>query len=238
MQPRETITNLAITCAVILAVAVLALILKAGRPTPVAIPVAVSPVVKEDKTIVANDAEQAGRSLRKPSEKFLTFPNPDLVQGTSGEADSFQFRIGGEVLTFTLYFVDALDSSEAHPQRVGGQARFFGKATTAAITQTGQEAYAYVMNLLKTRAFHLLTRWEAQPNTDRYYALILVEYEKGNWTYLQDLLVRQGFARVDGITTPLPDDKRSVETYLSQLRDHARHAREKRLGIWARVKSP
>ena len=64
MQPRESITNLAITCAVILAVAVLALILKAGRPAPVAIPVAVSPVVKEEKTIdVQTVSEVPSRSL-------------------------------------------------------------------------------------------------------------------------------------------------------------------------------
>lgn len=236
MQPRETITNLAITCGVVFFVAVIAVVLKANRPPPVAIPVAVSPVVKSEKSNVAVPANASGKMPRKASERFLTFPNPSLVDSAVGEADTFQFRIDGEVQTFILYYVDALDSSSLHSQRVGGQAAFFGKATPEAVMETGKQAYAYVMDMLKTRPFHLLTRYEAQPNSERYYALILVEYESGKWTYLSDLLVRQGFARVDGITTPLPDDKRTVDSYLAELRNHARYAREKRLGIWAKVK--
>jgi len=236
MQTRETLTNLAITCGVVFAVAVLAVILKSTRPAPVAIPVAVSPVVRDDQSVVAAPQPTGSKILRKPSDRFLTFPNPDLVASTSGEADILQFRIGGEVLTFALYFVDALDSSDLHPQRVGGQGSYFGKASSATVIETGKQAFAFVMNLLKTRPFHVLTRWESPANSERYYALVLVEYEKGKWSYLQDLLVRQGLARVDGMTTPLPDDKRSVQTYLAELREHAKYAREKRLGIWAKVK--
>jgi endonuclease YncB( thermonuclease family) len=236
MQPRETLTNLAITLAVILAVAVLSVMLKAGRPTPVAIPVAVSPVVPQEQSIVASPAAAVNKTPRKVSDRFLTFPNPELVTSATGEADMFQFRIGGEVVPFSLYFVDALESTDLHPQRLGGQAKYFGKASLPDVMASGREAFAFVMNLLKTKPFFLLTRWEQQSSTDRYYALILVEDSKGKPTYLQDILVKQGYARVDGATTPLPDDHRTVESYLAELREDAAYARMRKLGIWAKVK--
>ena len=59
---------------------------------------------------------------------------------------------------------------------------------------------------------------------------------EGKSTYLQDLLVKQGYARVDGATTPLPDDHRTIESYLAELREDAAYARVKKLGIWAKVK--
>jgi endonuclease YncB( thermonuclease family) len=134
------------------------------------------------------------------------------------------------------YFIDALETTSTHPTRVQDQARYFGKAAPADVTLTGKEALEYVSTLLRTRPFHVLTRWELVPNMDRYYALIFVEYEKGKWTYLSDLLVRQGFARVDGVTTALPDDPRDETAYLVDLKQHASYARQKRVGIWAKVK--
>lgn len=236
MQPRETLTNLAITLAVILAVAVLTVVLKAGREPPKAIPVAVSPAVSQEQSIVSSPGATLNKAPRKPTQTFLTFPNPELVPSKTGEADTLQFRIGGEVLSFSLYFVDALESTDLHPQRLGGQAKYFGKAGLNDVMVSGKEAFAYVMNLLKTRPFFLLTRWEPQPSTERYYALLLVEEESGRTTYLQNILVRQGLARVDGATTPLPEANHSVENYLGELRELAAFARQKKLGIWAKVK--
>lgn len=235
MQPRETITNLAITCGLVFAIVIGAILLRDCRPVPSAVPVTVPRVVKQEtpqtKAPIPN-----GKTQRSVAQRFLTFPNPTLVNSAADEADTFQIRVGDEVHMFVMYYVDALDASPTHPERVAAQARYFGRATQEAVIETGKEAQAYVAELLKTRPFRLLTRWEHQPNTERYYALILVEYEKGRWIYLADLLVRQGFARVEGVTTPLPDDKRTVDTYLNELRVHARYAREKRLGIWAKVK--
>lgn len=235
MQPRETITNLAITCGLVFLIAIAAVLLRDCRPVATAIPVTVSRAVKpEGKSTTAPIPN--GKTLRSVEQRFLTFPNPVLVNSLGDEADTFQLRVGDEVHMFVLYYVDALDASTTHPERVAAQARYFGRASQDAVIETGKEARAYVTNLLKTRPFRLLTRWEHMPNTERYYALILVEYEKGRWTYLSDLLVRQGFARVEGVTTPLPDDKRSVDIYLNELRAHAKFAREKRLGIWSKVK--
>ncbi len=235
MQPRETITNLTITCGLVFLIVIGAVLLRDCRPvaadSAATVPRATKAVNVPSATPVAT-----GKTLRSVQQRFLTFPNPTLVSSAAGEADTFQIRVGEEVHLFVLYFVDALDASPTHPERVAAQARYFGKASQDAVIETGKEAHAYVESLLKNRPFRLLTRWEHQPNTERYYALILVEFEKGRWTYLADLLVRQGFARVEGVTTPLPDDKRSTDAYLLELRNHARYAREKRLGIWSKVK--
>jgi hypothetical protein len=82
----------------------------------------------------------------------------------------------------------------------------------------------------------VLTRWEKVPNTERYYAIIRVEYEPGKWAYLADLLMRQGYARINGLQTPLPDNTPTVENYIGELMTHAKYARQKKLGIWSRVK--
>jgi endonuclease YncB( thermonuclease family) len=235
MQPRETITNLAITCALVFLIVIAAIVLRDCRPVTAAIPVTVPRVVKAQPAGPVAPIPN-GKAMRPVEQRFLTFPNPTLVNSPADEADTFQLRVGDEVHMFVLYYVDALDASPTHPERVSAQARYFGKTTQDAVIQTGKEAHDYVEGLLKTRPFRLLTRWEHQPNTERYYALILVEFEKGRWTYLADLLVRQGYARVEGVTTPLPDDKRSVDAYLNELRAHAKYAREKRLGIWSRGK--
>lgn len=235
MQPRETIVNLGITCGLVFLTVIGAILLRDCRPVPAAVPVTVPRTVKADAPAKAPIPN--GKTLRTVEQRFLTFPNPTLVNSSQDEADTFQVRVGEEVHMFILYYVDALDASPTHPERVAAQARYFGRASQDAVIETGKEAHAYVENLLKTRPFRLLTRWEHQSNTERYYALILVEFEKGRWAYLADLLVRQGFAKVEGLTTPLPDDKRSVDAYLLELRNHAKYAREKRLGIWSRVKS-
>ncbi len=48
--------------------------------------------------------------------------------------------------------------------------------------------------------------------------------------------MRAGYARIAGVTTTLPGDKRTVETYLSDLQALGKHAQKVRAGIWAKVK--
>lgn len=123
-----------------------------------------------------------------------------------------------------------------HPQRVADQARYFGRTADQIITSTGTEAAAYVAELLKTRPFDVITRWERVPNTMRYYALIRFQREDGQWVYLTDLLLRKGYARLDGVETPLPGDHRDLPTYIAELMSLCRKAREEKQGVWAKVK--
>jgi hypothetical protein len=65
---------------------------------------------------------------------------------------------------------------------------------------------------------------------------VMVEHVAGEHVYLADLLMRAGYARIAGVTTTLPGDKRTVETYLSDLQALGKHAQKVRAGIWSKVK--
>ena len=54
--------------------------------------------------------------------------------------------------------------------------------------------------------------------------------------YLSELLVRHGYARIAGVTTPLPNTKVNEDDYIQLLQVAAKYARQNKQGIWARVK--
>ena len=137
-----------------------------------------------------------------------------------------------------LYFVDALETTQNHPQRVAEQERYFGVRGDKLILDAGKEAASYAAELLKRRPFNVLTRWERVPNTLRYYAIIVVENDDGRPVYLADLLMRRGYARVAGVSTFLPGDPRDEPTYVAELQSLARKARETKSGIWAKSGTP
>lgn len=227
MQLRESLLNLAITCVLVLIIALVAILLRESRPGPVA----AVPVTLANATGGATDA-----AAEKPVEpKFVALANPELVDSRANEADSLRIRDGNEEYIFVLYFIDAVETSLTNSSRVADQARWFGNTHPQAVVEAGQEAMAYVKELLTTRHFSVLTRWERVPSTTRYYALVVVEYEPGKRAYLADLLVRKGYARIWGISTFLPEnDKRSMEDYQIELNDLAKKARGERRGIWAK----
>lgn len=230
MPFRETLLNLAITAVLVLIVVLGGILLKESRPAPAsAVP------VKRAGVPGATLPDENG-DLKAVEEKFLIFPRATLVESRANEADTLRVRIGNEEHIFVLYFVDALEASMNHPQRVADQARYFGRTTDQVITTTGAEAAAYVTELLKTRPFDVITRWERVPNTMRYYALIRFLREDGNWVYLTDLLLRKGYARLDGVETQLPGDTRDLPTYIAELMSLSRKAREGKQGVWAKVK--
>ena len=175
--------------------------------------------------------------IRSVSERFEQIANPKLADDQGNKADTLRINIDGQVHSFSLYFVDALDNDFNDKEKVKDQAAFFGNTTSEAVVETGRDAYRTVANQLSTRPFRVLTRWERAHNSPNYLALIMVQKEDGQWTYLADMLVKQGYARISGITTPLPDDARAMEDYLVELRKHADYARERHLGIWSRVSS-
>jgi endonuclease YncB( thermonuclease family) len=232
MDQRQSLLNLAITVAIVGSVAVAAQLLRNRHPHSV-------PIRREPLTGAAEVAPALpGGPAQRPVEKyFQSFPNVQLVESPANEGDTLRLRLPKEgEHVFVQYFIDALDTSFTHLDRVNEQAHYFGKASNEAVVEAGREAMAYVTDLLKNHPFMVLTRWERVPATDRYYALIRVEYEKGRWRYLSELLVRQGYARISGVTTPLPDTKMSEDDYLQELNTAAKLARQKKLGIWAKLK--
>ncbi|MCB1225842.1 MAG: thermonuclease family protein [Verrucomicrobiales bacterium] len=225
MKLRDLLLNLSITAALVVVIVLVYVVLDHSRPeVPRAIPV--------------SEAEIRGLDLgAKPvRDNFLVLPQALLVESRGNEADTLRMQVDGEELIFVLYFVDALDASWTHPQRINDQARWFGNASSDRIVETGIEALNFVRTLLTTKPFRVMTRWERVPNTSRYYALIIVEEEPGRMTYLQDILVREGYARIQGVTTPLPGDSRDEAHYLAYLRQLANEARREKRGIWKNLR--
>ncbi len=227
MQLRETLLNLAITCVLVLIVVLSAILLRESRSGPVATAIPVNTAG------VPGGGVGSLEGFRPVEPNFVSFPSAEFIESRTNEPDGFRVKIGNEEIVFVLYFVDALEASWTHPQRVAEQARWFGNIQNQAVVDGGVMAMNYVAGLLKTKPFTVLTRWERVPNSARYYALVSLEAEPGVRTYLADLLMRKGFARVGGITTFLPaDDPRGMEDYLVQLTRDAKQARTQKQGIW------
>jgi hypothetical protein len=226
MQFRESLLNLAITCVVVLIVVLVAIILKESRGgPPTAIPVTLAGSQAEDQALL---------NARPVSEKFLAYSNAVFVDSRANEADTVRLRVENEEHVFVLYFVDALEATGTHPQRVSEQARWFGNVSQQTVTDTGMEAAGYVADLLKTKPFALLTRWERVPNSTRYYAMIVVETEPGNRVYLADLLLAKGYGRIHGVTTAMPQGAKPMEDYLLEAKALAKKAMDRRLGVWGK----
>lgn len=227
MEFRETLLNLAITAALVLVVVLGGILIKESRgPVKPAVPVKVA-------GLPGQTLPDEGGVPKDVADRFLVFPNPLLVESRANEADTLRIRSGKEEHIFVLYFVDALEATMNHPQRVAEQGRYFNNATNKMITDTGAEAAAYVADLLKKNHFNVFTRWERVPNTVRYYAIVYVE-QPGGPVRLADLLMRKGYARVQGVTTELPGGRPDVPGYLAELQSLARKARDTKSGIWAR----
>jgi endonuclease YncB( thermonuclease family) len=232
MPLRDTLLNLAITAVLVLIVVLGGILLKESRPAPpAAVPVKLAGVPGES-------LPSEGGWPKEVEEKFLIFPRPTLVESRANEADTLRIRLGNDEHIFVLYFVDALEASMNHPQKVAEQARYFGRTNERVITSTGVEAAAYVTELLKTHPFEVITRWERVPNTLRYYALIRYVREDGQRVYLMDLLLRKGYAWLNSVDTPLPGDTRDLPTYYAELKSLARKAREEKQGVWAKIATP
>jgi endonuclease YncB( thermonuclease family) len=225
---RDTLLNLAITCVLVLIIVLVAILLKESRPAPLAaLPVGVAQV----------SAGQEASTAPSTLPDFKVFPKAKFIESRTNEADTLRIKVSDseDEHVFVLYFVDALDASWTHPQRVQEQSRYFGVSGERVVTE-GQRAAAYVSQLLKSHAFSVMTRWEQVPERSRFYALILVEISAGKWVYLADLLVQQGFARVAGVTTSLPSDSRSMNDYALELQTLRKQAEQRKAGVWAASK--
>jgi len=228
MPLRDTLLNLAITCVLVLIIVLVAILLKESRPAPLsALPVGVAQLAPG----------QGGNGSPLPQSEFKVYPRAKFVESRTNEADSLRIKVSDseDEHVFVLYFVDAVDASWTHPQRVQEQARYFGVSGERVVIE-GQRAMQYVAQLLQSRPFSVMTRWEQVPERSRFYALILVEHIPGNWVYLADLLVQQGYARVAGVTTHLPSDSRTLNDYALELQALRRQAEAAKAGIWAASK--
>jgi hypothetical protein len=72
------------------------------------------------------------------------------------------------------------------------------------------------------------------PESERYYAFVTVEIEKGKAPYdLGEILVRKGFAAPLGQqTAPMPPQLPASDRYVGQLGLAMEAARNERVGAW------
>lgn len=226
MPLRSALVNLAITFALLLAVVVTGIIMRARQEQSV--------LAKEIPMAgVLGGMGEAGRGLPKSRvDQFDTLLNPVLVETSTNKGDTLRVRHGSEEYVFVLYYIDALETNMDHPSKVSEQGRWF-QTSEKTVVQLGQAAATYVTKLLKANHFNVLTRWERVPHTEHYYAIVNVQQPEG-LTNLADLLILNGFARVGSLMTELPDDFRDQATYLDALRRLDEKARIARAGIWER----
>jgi len=221
--------NLAITAMVLVVTVLSGILLRECRAkkVPPAVKVAVAGVPGQT-------TPDEGGVPKIVEDDFRILPKPALVESRANEGDTLRIRYGTEEHIFVLYFVDALETTINHPQRVAEQGRWFGGVADKQILEVGNEAALFVTQLLKSNHFNVLTRWERVPNTVRYYAVIQVE-QPGGPVYLADLLIRKGFARVEGIQTQLPDKGWDLPNYLSGLKVLDYKSRTAKAGIWSKA---
>ncbi|MDF3128775.1 thermonuclease family protein [Kiritimatiellaeota bacterium B1221] len=149
-------------------------------------------------------------------------------ENLANDGDSFHAKRNSSRYLFRLYFVDTPETDMRYPDRVQAQADYFG-LTPEQVVKGAKEAAEYVRKLLKDKALTVHTRYSNARGASamkRYYSMVEVE---GRW--LSEILIKQGYARVYGMGTELPDGT-SQDKYWSRLRKLEKEAKEKHRGLW------
>ena len=173
---------------------------------------------------------QAGAPLSAAELEALE--NVRLVEDEWNDGDSFKVEADGRDLHLRLYYVDCPETaygSKADLERMREQQRHFGLEDPRAVARFGEQATAYVKQVL-SRPFTVHTSYAralGRSKAGRFYAFV----HTADGQDLGRLLVQQGLARVRGKTRPTPDGKPSAEA-LEELHDLRATAMLNRAGIW------
>jgi endonuclease YncB( thermonuclease family) len=190
------------------------------KAIPVAVPVATKEPVHEARAFKQGD--------------WWVLPSPGLVDSRANEADTLRIKSGLKEDVFVLYFIDAAETSATRVTRIREQSTFFSKAPQDDVLRTGIQAQEFVRDLLEHHPFKVYTKWGRVPESERYYAFITVELEKGKEFDLGEILVRKGFAAPLGQqTAPLPPQLPPPDRYVAQLGAAMTAARNEGAGAWA-----
>lgn len=165
---------------------------------------------------------------------FETISNASLVDHPGNTGDQFRLRFGDREETFQLYWVQSPEVSQQAQHRVEEQSSYFGGIEPEHVTAAGVEARAVVRELLATRPFSVLTRWEAVGETSKYFAYVMVEHQPGEISFLCELLTVKGLAMITGEPgeTPMVRPEMDGEAYARRLRAYTQFAQQQRLGAW------
>lgn len=153
-----------------------------------------------------------------------------LVSSPVNDGDSFKVVCNNEEFIFRVYWVDALEASEAYRDRILEQARYFS-IPDEAVTDAGKLAAKFTKDFLKGE-FTVITKWEdarGGSKNKRFYAMVRKDDK-----YLSTELLRTGLARLYG----KPCEEKwpggvTARTYLGRLKNNERKAQREAFGIWA-----
>lgn len=150
------------------------------------------------------------------------------VENASNDGDSFHAKRNRSTYIFRLYFVDCPETDARYPDRIREQADYFGLTSEQAL-KGGEMAAKAIEKMLKDQPLEVHTKYaNARGASDkkRYYAMVRIGDQ-----WLSEWLVEQGWARVFGRDTDLPDGT-STRLYWSRLRKLEREAKEAGRGLW------
>ncbi len=238
MKPTVSINNYILALVVMFFMLLVGMLLKARYRLPSETDVA--PPVYVEKEVpraipVALPVEETVQETRAYKQgDWWVLPKPSLIVSRANEADTLRIRSGNKEDVFVLYFVDAAEASWIRPSRLHEQSDYFHKAPVESVLSSGNEALAWVSQLLREHPFKVYTKWGRVPDTERYYAFITVEAEPGKQFDLGEMLVRRGYGMPLGLQAkPLPDALPPLDRYKALLGKALAMAKQERAGAWA-----
>jgi hypothetical protein len=128
-------------------------------------------------------------------------------------------------------FLEYGSEERAYADRIAEQAAYFGISSDAAV-EIGREASEFTKQAL-AKPFTIYTRSRRALGRSaiwRYYAIVVT----ADGHDLNEQLVSNGLARINGTRTPLPDGRDSRE-YLAHLHGLENEARAAKRGAWGKM---
>jgi endonuclease YncB( thermonuclease family) len=154
-----------------------------------------------------------------------------FLENDANDGDSFHAKRNTTEYLFRLYYVDTPESDTRYPARVKEQADYFGLSSEEAV-EGAKKAKVFLKKLLSDKTFTVYTRYDdarGASKLKRYYAMVKID---GRW--LSELLVENGFARVHGVGSELPDGT-DANKYWSRLRKLEKEAQDAHRGLWGKA---
>jgi len=154
-----------------------------------------------------------------------------LEQNASNDGDSFHAKRNSTKYLFRLYFVDTPESETRYPDRVKEQGDYFGLSSEESV-KGAKKATEFTKKLLSEKPFTVYTRYDDARGSSKMKRLYAMVNVGGRW--LSELLVENGFARVYGIRSELPDGT-STTKYWSHLHKLEKEAKAANRGLWGKA---
>jgi endonuclease YncB( thermonuclease family) len=160
-----------------------------------------------------------------------------LTKNRRNDGDSFFVKHPKGETEFRLYYVDAPESryreyanGDTNGKRIHAQGTYFGGLDRETTTDLGAKGKRFVADLLGSRPFSVITRWENVFSPERRYAFVIVEHH-GKQVFLHEILIEMGYARIHTKPATMPDGG-NIKLQLKKLRLLEKSAKNAKLGGW------